>query len=89
MQSRLILKKRKITVVKNAVDLDRIITSKNNRNDIVFGYIGTLSPIEGLDILIEAFNNLDLSNKLLIFGDGIELENLKKLSASNSNISSR
>ena len=86
LQSRLILKKRKITVVKNAVDLDRIITSKNIRNELVFGYIGTLSPIEGLDILIEAFNNLDLSNKLLIFGDGIELENLKKLSASNSNI---
>jgi len=86
LQSRLILKKRKITVVKNAVDLDRIITSKKIRNELVFGYIGTLSPIEGLDILIEAFNNLDLSNKLLIFGDGIELENLKKLSASNSNI---
>ena len=86
LQSRLILKKRKITVVKNAVDLDRIITSKKIRNELVFGYIGTLSPIEGLDILIEAFNNLDLSNKLLIFGDGIELENLKKLSTSNSNI---
>ena len=86
LQSRLILKRRKITVVKNAVDLDRIITSINIRNELVFGYIGTLSPIEGLDILIKAFNNLDLSNKLLIFGDGIELENLKKLSASNSNI---
>ena len=86
LQSRLILKRRKITVVKNAVDLDRIITSINIRNELVFGYIGTLSPIEGLDILIKAFNNLDLSNKLLIFGDGIELENLKKLSASNNNI---
>ena len=52
MQNRLILKK-KITVVQNAVDLDRIITSKNIRNDIVFGYIGTISPIEGLDLLIE------------------------------------
>ena len=60
LQSRLILKKRKITVVENAVDLDRIITSKNTRNELVFGYIGTLSPIEGLDLLIEAFNNLEI-----------------------------
>tara|TARA_S200000501_G_C20819078_1_gene741961 strand:- start:424 stop:1602 length:1179 start_codon:yes stop_codon:yes gene_type:complete len=86
LQNRLILKKRKITVVENAVDFDRIITSKNTRSELVFGYIGTLSPIEGLNLLIEAFNNLNLPNKLLIFGDGIQLENLKKLSASNSNI---
>ena len=86
LQNRLILKKRKITVVENAVDLDNIIASNNTRSELVFGYIGTLSPIEGLDLLIEAFNNLDLSNKLLIFGEGIELENLKKLSSSNNNI---
>ena len=86
LQNRLILRKRKITVVENAVDLDRIITSKYNRSELVFGYIGTLSPIEGLDLLIESFKNLNLSNKLLIFGDGIELENLKKLSALNNNI---
>ena len=87
LQNRLILKKRKITVVENAVDLDRILISKKiNTSKLVFGYIGTLSPIEGLDLLIEAFNNLNLSNKLLIFGNGIELENLKKLSTSNNNI---
>ncbi|MFL2573917.1 MAG: glycosyltransferase family 4 protein [Flavobacteriales bacterium] len=86
LQNRLILKKRKITVVENAVDFDRIFTSKNTRSELVFGYIGTISPIEGLDLLIEAFNNLNLPNKLLIFGDGIELENLKKLSSSNNNI---
>ena len=86
LQNRFLLKKRNITVVENAVDLDRIITSANIREELVFGYIGTLSPIEGLDLLIKAFNNLNLSNKLLIFGDGIELENLKKLSVSNNNI---
>ena len=86
LQNRLMLKKRKITVVENAVDLDRIINSKKTRDRLVFGYIGTLSPIEGLDLLIKVFNNLNLSNKLLIFGDGIELENLKKLSESNNNI---
>jgi len=86
LQKRLMLRKIKITVVENAVDLDKIIISKNTRSELVFGYIGTLSPIEGLDLLIEAFNNLNLPNKLLIFGDGIELENLKKISSSNNNI---
>ena len=86
LQNRFLLKKRKITVVENAVDLDKIITSKNIRDELVFGYIGTISPIEGLDLLIKAFNNLNLSNKLLIFGEGIELENLKNISALNNNI---
>ena len=86
LQNRLILKKRKITVVENAVDIDRVVDTGTKRNEVVFGYIGTLSPIEGLDLLIEAFNNLNLSNKLLIFGIGIEFENLKKLSKGNNNI---
>ena len=86
LQNRLILKKRKITVVENAVDLDSVNFTEPSRKEIVFGYIGTLSPIEGLDLLIKAFNNQNLSNKLLIFGDGIELERLKNLSAFNNNI---
>jgi len=90
LQKRLILKKRKITVVENAVDLDRIVISNNiNRSKLVFGYIGTLSPIEGLDLLISVFKKLELPNKLLIFGSGIELENLKKLSKGYNNIEFR
>ena len=77
LQNRLILKKRKITVVENAVDLDRIIPAKSTRSELVFGYIGTLSPIEGLDLLITIFKKIKIPNKLLIFGGGIELENLK------------
>ena len=86
LQKRLILKKRKITVVENAVDLDLVFDSELSRNELVFGYIGTLSPIEGLDLLITTFKNLDISNQLLIFGDGIELEKLKKLSIGCNNI---
>jgi len=78
--------RKKMTVVENAVDLDRIEISKRNNSDLVFGYIGTLSPIEGLDLLIIAFINLQIKNKLLIFGDGIESEKLKKLANGNSNI---
>ena len=86
LQQRLFLMRKKMTVVENAIDLDRVKISKLNKNNFVFGYIGTLSPIEGLDLLIKAFNNLKIKNKLLIFGDGIELEKLKKLANGNNNI---
>jgi glycosyltransferase involved in cell wall biosynthesis len=86
LQKRLFLMRKKMTVVENAIDLDRVKISKLNRNNFVFGYIGTLSPIEGLDLLIKAFNNLKIKNKLLIFGDGIELEKLKKLANGNNKI---
>jgi glycosyltransferase involved in cell wall biosynthesis len=86
LQKRLFLMRKKMTVVKNAIDLDRVKISKLNKNNFVFGYIGTLSPIEGLDLLIKAFNDLKIKNKLLIFGDGIELEKLKKLANGNNNI---
>jgi len=86
LQKRLLLNNRKITVVENAVDLERVVDSGINRNKLVFGYVGTISPIEGLDLLIKAFNSVGISNKLLIFGTGIELENLKNLSIENCNI---
>ena len=87
LQNRLILKKRKITVVENAVDIDRLVISKEtDRSELVFGYIGTLSPIEGLDLLIIVFKKLKIPNKLLIFGSGIECDNLKKLSKGHDNI---
>ena len=86
LQKRFLLKSKKITVVENAVDLDRVEDSKIKRNELVFGYIGTISPIEGLDLLIKVFNNLNIPNKCLIFGDGIELDNLKNLSLENNNI---
>ena len=86
LQKRLMLRKRKITVVENAVDLERIIIAKNTRSELVFGYIGTLSPIEGLDLLISVFKKLEIPNKLLIFGSGVEEKELKKLSKGYSNI---
>ena len=89
LKKRLLLKNQKITVVENAVDLERVVDSEINRSELVFGYIGTISPIEGLDLLITAFKNLGIKNKLLIFGTGIELENLKKLSIENNNIKFR
>ena len=86
LQKRLFLINKNMTIVENAVDLDRVKFLKSNKRNFVFGYVGTLSPIEGLDLLILAYNKLQIKNKLLIFGDGIELGNLKKLANNNRNI---
>ncbi|MCG2429979.1 glycosyltransferase family 4 protein [Aequorivita xiaoshiensis] len=70
-------------VVNNAVNLAHIeeLTSKNaqseNRKELVFGYIGTLTAYEGIEFLVECFqelNDLGIKNKLLIYGDGISRE---------------
>ena len=86
LSERFLLKKKKIFVVKNAVNISRVNQIKIDRNSLVFGYVGTISPIEGLDLLINAFNNLyskSFSNKLIIYGDGIAYANLKNLSKNN------
>lgn len=67
----------KITVIGNAVDLDflegqRTRISKEKRDSITFGYVGSISPIEGLDSLIELFKTNFLENRLLIYGRGKE-----------------
>ena len=59
---------------------------KKKNKDLVFGYIGTLSPLEGLDLLIKVFNQLHadgLTNKLIFYGDGIERKNLELLALNN------
>ena len=86
--NRRFLVNKKIHVIPNAVDLERInIKSREDlpdTNNIVFGYIGSISRIEGLNFLISVFHRLKKSgykNKLLIFGDGImksEWEDLAK-----------
>ena len=86
LSERFLLKKKKMFVVKNAVNISRVKQIKIDRNSLVFGYVGTISPIEGLDLLINAFNNLyskSFSNKLIIYGDGIAYANLKNLSKNN------
>ena len=86
LSERFLLKKKKMFVVKNAVNISRVKQIKIDRNSLVFGYVGTISPIEGLDLLINAFNNLyskSFSNKLIIYGDGIAYANLKDLSKNN------
>lgn len=80
---------RKIEVVKNAVNTTLIKGFLNNarkhqkkQKQFVFGYIGTLTPHEGLDFLIDAFQEFSKThpNTLLrIFGGGVEKEKIEKL----------
>jgi glycogen(starch) synthase len=73
----------KITVVGNAVDIDFINSQKekcksNLTNEINFGYIGSISPIEGLSSLVKLFKEKLTGYKLMIYGNGKESE-IKKL----------
>tara|TARA_B100000401_G_C52767316_1_gene701377 strand:+ start:104 stop:1291 length:1188 start_codon:yes stop_codon:yes gene_type:complete len=86
LKNRLLLRYKKIRVVPNAVDLSNINIVKSSKRRLTFSYIGTISPIEGLDLLIHAFNNLynkGFKNRLLIFGDGLEKKNLTKIAKNN------
>ena len=84
--NRFMLRKKKIRLVSNAVDLSNINIIKSSKRTLTFSYIGTISPIEGIDILIHCFNNLykkGYKNKLLIFGNGLEKKNLIKIAKNN------
>jgi glycosyltransferase involved in cell wall biosynthesis len=86
ISKRYLLKNKIISIVPNGVDVSNIKIIEKKNKDLVFGYIGTLSPIEGLDLLIKVFNQLHadgLTNKLIFYGDGIERKNLELLSLDN------
>jgi len=85
--TKFILSRKKIHVIPNAINISNIASSSSisNKlyNEINFGYIGSLSSIEGLDLLINTFIKLEkngFNNKLIIVGDGSEKDNLVKLS---------
>ena len=66
--------------------MSNISIIKSSKRPLTFSYIGTISPIEGIDLLIHCFNNLykkGYKNRLLIFGDGLEKKNLIKIAKNN------
>jgi glycogen(starch) synthase len=75
---------KKISVIPNAVNIDFIESQKTKKNDksindssFVIGYIGSISPIEGLDNLVKVVKRLNAKNndiKLFIYGSGKEDE---------------
>lgn len=81
----------KSTVINNAVNVSYIeaqqqkVLETKSKDEMVFGYIGTLTAYEGIPFLVEAFQELydeGVPVRLLIFGDGIsKSEVLKKINA--------
>lgn len=77
----------KIVVIENGVDIariDRLYIEPQKRmgNDLVVGYVGSISPIEGLDLLIETIHTLrggGWSNPVVFYGDGPAIPQLKQM----------
>jgi len=75
-----------VTIIPNAVNLTRITNQtisvlNNPAKNWKFAYIGSLSEIEGLDLLIEAIHilrNRNWNNQLHIYGDGPAMLKLKE-----------
>nr|WP_299071513.1 glycosyltransferase family 4 protein [uncultured Allomuricauda sp.] len=86
----------KISVIKNAVNTSLINTliqnlgsNKSRKEGFNFGYIGTLTSHEGIDMLIKTFADLNLEHpncKLKIYGSGVEEENVSKLAKEYKNV---
>tara|TARA_B110000285_G_C15129019_1_gene622217 strand:- start:1112 stop:2338 length:1227 start_codon:yes stop_codon:yes gene_type:complete len=92
------IKKEKITIVKNGVNSNFINEQSEKITDVLqkdylnIGYIGSLSPIEGLDNLIKTVIKMNKEKvhskkfRLLIYGDGISKKDLMKVAANNEYI---
>ena len=83
----------KISVLPNAIDSKIFTISKKNKrlekelefqNKVVIGYIGSFVRYEGLDLLLEACailrKKIGDGFRLLLVGDGDEMQNLRNLS---------
>lgn len=79
--------KNKIKVIPNAVcPISSPIYSEEShpfqylKNELVIGFVGSIFPYHGVDVLISAFAKLNQKNaKLLIVGDGLILDDMKAL----------
>ncbi|MFG6551031.1 glycosyltransferase family 4 protein [Sulfitobacter sp. M21595] len=79
----------RISMIGNAANLSRVrVDSATTRDkapsDWVFAYVGNLSNIEGLDLLIEAVRDLRTkgwTNPVHLHGDGPAMAELKRLAA--------
>lgn len=81
------IKREKIVVLHNAVDVSRYTKGRSNLkeelgivNQFTFLFIGRLIYQKGIDILLKAFSNTR-DSVLLIVGEGKEGENLKKMTS--------
>lgn len=66
------------------IDHANTISEFKKENQII--YFGRLSKEKRVDMLIKAFNSIDIDCKLIIIGDGEELANLKDLASKNKKV---
>jgi len=71
-------------VIPNAVNLSLInsMRKKPETDEVVFGYIGTLTHYEGIEFLVETFQEMyddGIKYKLLIYGNGVCRDSIIKL----------
>lgn len=67
------------TVINNARNIKHGFSQEKSPGNVVFGFIGTLVRSKGVEVLIDAFNNLKMENaRLKIAGKG-ELNYVNKL----------
>ena len=77
----------KISIVANAVNLDRIPVLNNQHETLfAFAYIGSISPIEGLDELCVQIAKMNANRpcQLLIYGGGVAKTDLERLVKENA-----
>jgi len=74
--------RRESVVINPPVEIDKFYISQNLGDYFLIG--GRLAPYKRVDLAVEVFKELGL--KLKVFGDGVDLPRLKKISASSNNI---
>ncbi len=74
--------RRNSAVIYPPVDLESFFISAGQDDYFLAG--GRLAPYKKLDLIIEAFKGLD--KKIKIYGDGVDMERLKKLAQGHDNI---
>jgi len=84
----------KNTIINNAVNTSLIEKLKANKvskkeDEMVFGYIGTLTAYEGLEFLIQTFQELyddGFKHKLVIYGKGVNKQSVQNQIIARSDI---
>lgn len=84
----------KNTIINNAVNTSLIKVLKASitpisRKDFVFGYVGTITEYEGLEFLIQAFQELyddGFKYKLIIYGKGVNKQSIQEQINTRSDI---
>jgi len=63
------------TVIYNSVEVPKVNIKKENKKEIILGFVGRIEKAKGIEFLLEKFSRLKLENvKLFIYGRGLTKE---------------